>query len=360
MITLSPQEISGRKNRLTKLWLDKSSPDLAVEFHYYTDNIQRLGSPADRYAFNLEFIEKNSEYPGVYVPVYLPWFGATFQPEFFGAETIISQEGGQPWAKPLIIDNPGDVYRIKLREPTDVPVFRKLQAEVEYVRRNFPDLPVRLHAVGGPLDTCCQLWKEEKFYLAMYDHPVEVEYLLEYVTEGIIQTLKWQMDIISGPVTLTWPMVWAPLQAGVGISEDQLAVCSPDLYRKYVLKHLNRISRAFNGLTIHSCGNFEHNLANLAQVEHLNGLNFSICQNGSFRQGTQIERVVKYLPDTVLLPAFTYQGQDRFPAYVNYVEHVIEQTQGKNRVILTVEPHVIDTSELNRTMGALDEYQVGI
>lgn len=353
---LPKAEIEKRKQALRRLWTDRSAKNLLVDFYYYTESIQRLGRPAERYDYNLEFIEANSRYPGCYVPVYFPYIGVTFMPEILGCQTCMASNG-MPWALPLITDNPTDVYRIKVPEPEKTEVFQRIVAESDYARKvkKFRG-PFRLHSLGGTLDTACQIWKAEELYLAMYDRPKEVEYFLELVTELIIKTVRAMLKHLPEPVTITWPMVWAPAEAGLGISEDQLAVCSPALYEKYGLKHLQTLAKEFGGLIVHSCGNFEHNLPHLKQVENLNGLNFSICQNGSFRQGTRIEEVGRYLPETVLLPDFTYQGQDRFASYADYVEYVIQTVSGRYRTILQLSPHLINQPELEKVMEVLSRH----
>ncbi|MCL2478006.1 MAG: uroporphyrinogen decarboxylase family protein, partial [Treponema sp.] len=109
--------------------------------------------------------------------------------------------------------------------------------------------------------------------------PDEVHALLEKVTEATIIYLREQFRRIKNLFSVghesSCPI---PRSAGVRISDDTAALLSPDLYREFGVKYNNMISKEFGGIVVHSCGDIQHVVPAMMEIEGLKGLDFTIPQ----------------------------------------------------------------------------------
>jgi hypothetical protein len=69
-----------------------------------------------------------------------------------------------------------------------------------------------------------------------------------------------------------------PKESGVCLSDDLASVVSPKLYEEFAVPYLNRISDAFGGLMLHSCGNLSVNFETLRKVNNLRAIDFGITE----------------------------------------------------------------------------------
>jgi hypothetical protein len=57
---------------------------------------------------------------------------------------------------------------------------------------------------------------------------------------------------------------------------------SPALYREFGVPYLNRLSREFGGIVVHSCGDVQHVAPVMMEIEGIKGLDFTIPQVTNF------------------------------------------------------------------------------
>ena len=114
----------------------------------------------------------------------------------------------------------------------------------------------------------------------MRTHPEAVHRLLELMTDAFIEYVRLVDEAAEGDLVPIhcMPVVWMPKKRGVALSEDLLAVMSPTLYRTFGVPYNERISAAFGGIVVHSCGSVEHNLGILAGTRGLTGVNFGATE----------------------------------------------------------------------------------
>jgi len=64
----------------------------------------------------------------------------------------------------------------------------------------------------------------------------------------------------------------------VSVANDMAVMLSPDLHDEFSVPYLNRISDAFGGVYIHSCGDWTHLFPSLEKVRGLRGLEFGASE----------------------------------------------------------------------------------
>jgi uroporphyrinogen-III decarboxylase len=258
-----------------------------------------------------------------YVPILFPYLGVTIFPSAFGCR-VRWFENQQPWNDPIIFDDPSRVYELPRPSITDGQLGDVLEYTRYFVEQTGGELPVRMTDIQGPLDVAYLIWHNEDFMVAMYQHPREVHHLMRLVTELIIKFIAAQRALVREFVPCHYPLIWMPDRQGVSISDDVIALMSPPLYREFALPYVNQLSEAFNGVFIHTCGNFEHNFKNLEQIHKLRGLNFGASE-------MPFERVwERFGGKMVLIPHLGLNKEVHFNSALEYVEHVL-RTKTTNR-----------------------------
>jgi hypothetical protein len=222
-----------------------------------------------------------------------------------------------PWAEPLIRaeDPPEKVYDLRQPAVTDGQLGTMLEYTDYFVAETCGRYPIGLTDSQGPLDVAYLVWEPSAFMLAMYTNPKEVHHLLRLVTDLIIAFVKEQRARSPEFLPCHFPAVWLPDGLGISIN-DCAAVLSPKLYREFALPYVNELSEEFGGIIIHSCGNFSHQLDNLAKVHNLRGLNFGASE-------TPFEAVwERFGGKTGLFPHLGLNKDFPFESHVEFIEHV--------------------------------------
>ncbi|GHV91958.1 hypothetical protein AGMMS50268_24610 [Spirochaetia bacterium] len=195
----------------------------------------------------------------------------------FGCECKVNDEA-DPWVTPLIREeNAEDVYKLKVPDPVNHPVFQKAWEHVETLQKK-SSIPLRVVNVPSPLVTASLIWDYTSFIEATLTYPEEVHALLEKVTEATILYVKEQFKRIKNLYSISHEMWYVPREAGIRVSDDTAALLSPALYREFGVKYNGMIAKEFGGIVVHSCGNVTNVAAAMMEIPGLKGLDFTIPQ----------------------------------------------------------------------------------
>ena len=214
---------------------------------------------------------------------YLPSFIADDRPQVQAAAFGCKVEfvDGVAWCHKAI-NQASDVYRLKRPDlPDDAPWIKQvLEFSAYVVDKTCGEIPLHICDMSGPLATAQMIWGAEQFMFAMYDHPQEVHHLLDMTTDLFIEFTKLQIK--SAGQTLipyhTLPYGYMPPGSGVTISEDIIALVSPELYQEYCCPYHERIADAFGHVFVHSCGHAIHAMEAVAKTKGCWGLQFGQMQ----------------------------------------------------------------------------------
>ena len=266
-------------------------------------------------AYQLDAMTARAVLSDDYIPALLPGMRSGAIPTAFGCEELAI--GEQFHVRP-VVQSAADIYR--LRAP-DLAGSGFTHVVLERIRRfrelTSGQLPIHSTDMQGPFSTACALWDDQALMLAMIDEPEAVRFLMDLTTEAFIEFMKLQIDAAEGDIIPIhcMPFAWMPLDKGVCVSEDYLALLSPSTCTDFLMPCLERIAEAFGGIVVHSCGDFRHNLNAIANVKGLLGINFGVSE-------TPLAEIVDVLgTEVVLLPHATEVSSCEVPV-ISQAEHI--------------------------------------
>ena len=151
-------------------------------------------------------------------------------------------------------------------------LFRVALEQMRYFAREVGEsIPVGAPDLQSPIDQASMLMDYTNLIYLMMDEPSRAHRLLRMVTDVLVESLH----AIKREMVTDWPLScfgwWMP--RGVFLSDDLMAVLSPDLYAEYARPYNEIVGREFGGVALHSCGNIRHNLENVAATEGIIALN---------------------------------------------------------------------------------------
>jgi uroporphyrinogen-III decarboxylase len=209
-----------------------------------------------------------------YCPMLAPWHGVGMYAELFGCN-IRWFENDWPWVKPIIYDNPMDVYKLKPKKLDESDLWKHLFETIDFFQLNTKgDIPITTTDPQGPMATASMIWRTEDLMCACYTNPKEVHYLLNLVTDTFIEFYEKQLKVIENPAYPGWGFPLGEKGMGISISDDNAAFMSPELYEEFCVPYNERISKHFNGLYLHSCGDWTHNIKPALKIDKLRAVNY--------------------------------------------------------------------------------------
>jgi hypothetical protein len=190
-------------------------------------------------------------------PAYLePWYGIGTTASSFGGD-YEWPEGQAPAVRPMyraLAEMPPPAPR-----PQDaVPILRYTLQTIEYfleVTRG--RVPLSWSDLQSPLNVATELVDTSAFFLGMVEQPERVAEMLSAIADELIRFTRYQTDLI-GPALARPGHGFASARAGrgIGLSTDNLVMISPRLFERACVPVHQRIGEAFDGLGLHSCGNW--------------------------------------------------------------------------------------------------------
>ncbi|MBI2941548.1 MAG: hypothetical protein HYY04_14030 [Chloroflexi bacterium] len=282
-----PERLAASKARWRAVWERRLPADRLPFVFISSPAIGRLHhvkkvTPATSFEQMLESqlqtIIDRADFDDDYIPSLFPGVRQGTIPSAYGAEEVFN--GDHFWIRPIVAD-PVDVFDLP---PVDLSRQGIAAWQLEMIRffrsKTGGRLPIQMADMQGPVDLANNFFGTEALLLAMHTHPDAVHHLLDRVTDDFITFMHLMDEAAAGTLVTIHclPTCWIPRGWGVGASEDLLAVLSPRLYPRFARPYNERIARIFDGVVLHSCGSFEHNLAELARTEGLIGVNFSASE----------------------------------------------------------------------------------
>jgi hypothetical protein len=288
-----------------------------------TDTVrERLLDPARFLAAQLEEIEGQMKLRGDLVPALCPTLGVIAVPSAFGAE-VVWWENDFPAVRPVIGERPEMVNDLRRPKVTDGELGRILDYTRFFIEKTEGRFPVRLGDIQGPLDNAALIFGHTPFLQALLTHPREVHRLMEMITDLMIEFARTQRDLVRGLGAEFVPSAfqpWLPDGEALSVANDVGLMLSPELHDEFSVPYLNRISEAFGGVYIHSCGDGTHLFRSLEKVRGLRGLEFGGSE-------AAYDRVLeRFGGKTVLACRVGLHRDIRFAGMADYVRKVLKAT----------------------------------
>ncbi len=294
-----------------------------------TTMLERFDDPAKMLRHQILEFESRGAPDDDLVPTLFPYLGTAIFPSAFGC-AVRWFDDQDPWAEPVIADNPRKVYEFAQPDVAD-GLLRRVLEQTRYLREQTQGrYPIRMTDVQGPLDVAYLTWRHEDFLLALHDHPAEVHHLLGMITRLIIDFVEEQRRVAGEFVPCHFPPIWMPDGMGISISDDVSTLISPRHYEAFNLPYINQLSEAFNGIFIHTCGDFTHQLSNLSRVHKLRGLDLAV---GEAPFAPVAER---FAGKVVLSMRLGLDKERRFPDIPAWIKYVLQTMPTRRGLFLVV------------------------
>lgn len=212
------------------------------------------------------------------LPQLSPWFGTGVYANAFGCE-YLWREGQAP-------DTHKRYQRIEevrglerpdwRRSPVMAMVLEEIDVLKERTRGSFP---IALTDTQSPCDTASIILDTSELFTACYTEEETVAAFMETIADLIIEFSQVQAERI-GEGLVSWPgyvMPSLPSLKGITLSDDNMAVSSPQINEKFSLRFDRKIAESFGGVVLHSCGVWDHTMRKLRAPEVI-GVDCSVAR----------------------------------------------------------------------------------
>lgn len=220
----------------------------------------------------LSNVEKIIKAKTDFIPFLEPWHSMGVYASAFGCK-IKWYDDKDPDTLPVIND-PEEVYDLK----PDLKNSEIMQMTLDTIKY-FQDkvgtsIPISICDPNGPLLCASLILKTDMFFMGLLLNKDELHHLVDLTTRVFIEFTERQLDILKNPALPGHNYVYAHSAKGLCISVDNLAQLSPDIIEEFSVPALEKIAERFDGVYVHSCGNWMNNIDTVLKIKGLKGLNF--------------------------------------------------------------------------------------
>jgi len=220
-------------------------------------------TPSDCFARNLQYIADSLEVPSDHLPVLEPWFGTGVYANIFGCP-YVWRDGEAP-AVHYRYHTLDEVKGLPKPRWEDSELAQLVLRTIDYFKSKTGDaLPIVWTDTQSAHDTATLILDASEVFLNCLIEPEATLDFMRTINEVIIEFSRVQADRIGK--ALLHPghiMLSGPGFRGMSISDDNLAVGSPDVNTRFNLPLDEEIGRAMGGVAIHSCGRWDHTMDKL-------------------------------------------------------------------------------------------------
>jgi hypothetical protein len=318
---------------------------------------ERLQDPEKFLRAQMEEMRGMLELQGDYVPTLCPALGVIGIPSAFGCD-VQWWEKDFPAVRALPGNDPGRAAGLKPPGTSEGELGRVLAYTRYFIEQTGASIPIRLADTQGPLDTAALILGHDSFLAALYTHPREMHDLLAAVTDLTIRFAVAQRDLVGSLGAEFVPSMfqpWIPDGFGISISNDECALVSAAMHDEFSVPYINKISEAFGGVYIHSCGRWAHQIPSLKKVRNLRGLEFGASE-------APYEPVLREFGGTTVLAARIGHHRDiKFNGMADFVRRLRRASTTNRGLFLHVDITngmvdegwpVTDLEEIYRLAGA--------
>ena len=195
----------------------------------------------------------------------------------FEAQAIWDDEA-DAWIKPLVTTDPQAVYKLQLPDPHTSGLNPTIFKRIEYFQEH-GQFPLEPCNIASPLTTASYIWDYSELMFAITEYPQAVHHLLELVTQATVEFVRTQAAVIDNLFALSHEDWYIPVDMGVRVSDDVLAVLSPAHYEEFGVRYNNILAREFGGISIHSCGSIVYQIPTILKTENLTSIDLTLPHN---------------------------------------------------------------------------------
>jgi hypothetical protein len=163
-----------------------------------------------------------------------------------------------------------DVRGLGMPDWRKSPVMRMVLEEIDILKdRTRGRFPIALTDTQSPCDTATLELDTSELFTACYTEEETAASLMEAAADLIVEFSRVQAarigdGLVSRPGHV---MPSLPSLTGITLSDDNLAVSSPQINEKFSLRFDAKVASALGGVALHSCGVWDHTMRKLRAPE---------------------------------------------------------------------------------------------
>ncbi len=215
------------------------------------------------------------------IPYFMPWFGTGVLASAFGCPVKpATGKGDDPVVNGVAVRSISDIAKLKMPDSYKDGQMPQVLKFIDYAKKN-SDLPIGLTDMNSPLSTMMQICGLEKTFIWMYDEPAAIHYMMDMITQSMIHWVKLQKEHAGNQIDESGGLqgIASPKGVGIWVSDDDLITMLPEHYHEFVVPYYSRLFKEFGGGHLHYCGNGNHQIDNILQIDHIRAINNSPMGN---------------------------------------------------------------------------------
>jgi len=201
--------------------------------------------------------------PSDHLPLMEPWFGTGVYANMYGCE-YVWREGEAP-AVHYLYHSLNEIDGLQKPRWEDSPIAQLVLDTIRYFKSQTGDaLPIIWTDTQSACDTATLILDACEVFTACLLEPEKIETFFRQINGLIIEFSKVQSEIIGDALSFPGHIFLNNAGfRGMSISDDNLAVSSPQVNERFNLPLAEEIGLAMGGVAIHSCGNYAHTMGNI-------------------------------------------------------------------------------------------------
>ncbi len=216
------------------------------------------------------------------LPYLTPWVGTGVYANAFGCEYVWRDDNAPHvhYRYHRIEEVCGIEYPDYRKSPIMTMVLDCIDCLKE---RTHGKLPIALTDTQSAFDTATLILDACELFSACYEDEQTVVDFMQKINDLIIEFSRVQIERI-GPELVARPghqMVSVAGGPGISVSDDNLAVSSPPINRKFALPLDQQLADAFGGIALHSCGVWTHTMPMLREMSNVQVVECAVGEGAS-------------------------------------------------------------------------------
>lgn len=191
--------------------------------------------------------------------------------EAFGSK-VFYPENNMPVARPMA-HNAVEASKIKTPKWYDTKLVNLFETADILRSRAGTNAVLKLPDIQTPMDIAAMLWDKNDFYMALFEEPEAVLELAAKVEELLFPFMDAWFERYGREFITHCPDAYMP--CGFSYSEDEVGIVSAEMFQKYFLPELKRISEHFGPVAMHCCATAKHQWEGFKQIPNLKLLNLN-------------------------------------------------------------------------------------
>jgi hypothetical protein len=270
LIDLYEERKVEKEKNIRNFFTDKTKPFLVMQTP--PGNVWgRCNTIEEIYANNIKYFKDCllNQFTDT-LPYLEPWIGVGVYANAFGCEYL--------WREDNAPDTHYKYHKIDEVKNIGYPDWRKapLMKMVIDCINHFNDktkgkLPIVLTDTQSPFDTATLILETTEFFTSCYMNEEIIRDFMQKITNLIIEFSKEQMLAIGESALVRPGHIFPamPWMKGIALSDDNIAVASPDINESIAMPFNQQIADAFDGLAVHSCGPWAHTMSIYKNIKGL-------------------------------------------------------------------------------------------